>query len=51
MDVDLNAHKEQLIALLGDAHVIAVVGVSSKPDRPSNSVAAYLQEHGYRIVP
>jgi uncharacterized protein len=51
VDVDLNAHKEQLIALLGDAHVIAVVGASSKPDRPSNSVAAYLQEHGYRIVP
>ena len=29
----------ELRALLGDAHTIAVVGLSSKPDRPSNSVA------------
>jgi uncharacterized protein len=41
----------ELRALLGDAHTIAVVGLSSNPDRPSNSVAAYLQDHGYRIVP
>ena len=41
----------ELRALLGDARTIAVVGLSSKPDRPSNSVAAYLQDHGYRIVP
>lgn len=41
----------QLKILLGDAETIAVVGLSSKPDRPSFGVAAYLQEHGYRIVP
>jgi predicted CoA-binding protein len=41
----------ELRALLGDAHTIAVVGLSSNPDRPSNGVAAYLQDHGYRIVP
>ncbi|MEO8422294.1 MAG: CoA-binding protein [Actinomycetota bacterium] len=41
----------ELRALLGDAHTIAVVGLSSSPDRPSNGVAAYLQDHGYRIVP
>ena len=41
----------ELRALLGDAHTVAVVGLSSNPDRPSNSVAGYLQEHGYRIVP
>lgn len=41
----------ELRALLGAAQTIAVVGLSSNPDRPSNSVAAYLQEHGYRIVP
>ena len=51
MDIDLNAHREQLRALLGEAHVIAVVGLSSNPDRPSNSVAGYLQRHGYRIIP
>jgi predicted CoA-binding protein len=37
--------------LLGDVHTIAVVGLSSKPNRPSLEVARYLQEHGYRIVP
>jgi uncharacterized protein len=41
----------ELRALLGEAHTIAVVGLSSNPDRPSNSVAGYLQDHGYRIVP
>ena len=41
----------ELRILLGEAHTIAVVGLSSKPDRPSLSVAAYLQDRGYRIVP
>lgn len=41
----------ELRALLGEARTIAVVGLSSKPDRPSNGVAAYLKDHGYRIVP
>ena len=41
----------ELRALLGQVHTIAVVGLSSKPNRPSLSVARYLQEHGYRIVP
>lgn len=38
-------------ALLSRARTIAVVGYSAKPDRPSNSVSAYLRAHGYRIVP
>ena len=42
---------QELRLLLGDAHTVAVVGLSSKPDRPSHDVAAYLQRHGYRIVP
>lgn len=41
----------ELRILLGEAHTIAVVGLSSKPSRPSLDVAAYLQERGYRIVP
>lgn len=41
----------ELRALLGEAHTIAVVGLSSKPGRPSLEVARYLQDHGYRIVP
>lgn len=30
---------------------IAVVGLSSKRDRASYGVAAYMQRHGYRIIP
>jgi predicted CoA-binding protein len=41
----------ELRALLGDAKVVAVVGLSSRPDRPSHDVARYLQSAGYRIVP
>ena len=31
--------------------VIAVVGLSDRPDRPSYRVAAYMQAQGYRIIP
>ena len=41
----------ELRALLSDARTIAVVGLSSKPGRHSYQVAAYLQAHGYRILP
>jgi predicted CoA-binding protein len=30
---------------------IAVVGISAKPERPSNSVARYLLQHGFTIYP
>lgn len=37
--------------MLAGARTIAVVGLSSDSFRPSHGVAAYLQSHGYRIVP
>ncbi|WP_313031903.1 CoA-binding protein [Massilia alkalitolerans] len=37
--------------ILNDSKTIAIVGLSNKPDRASNEVAAYLQQNGYRIVP
>jgi len=46
-----NPEDRELAVLLGDARTIAVVGLSSKPGRPSLEVARYLQEHGYTIVP
>jgi predicted CoA-binding protein len=46
-----NAASEEIRALLKSAHTIAVVGLSDKPDRDSYRVAAYLQQHGYRIIP
>jgi len=48
---DLTAEDQELRVLLGDVHTIAVVGLSSRPGRPSLEVARYLQAHGYRIVP
>jgi uncharacterized protein len=50
-DLELSPEDRELGALLGDVHTVAVVGLSSKPNRPSHQVARYLQEHGYRIVP
>ncbi len=41
----------ELRALLGEVHTIAVVGLSSRPGRPSFEVATYLADHGYRSVP
>ncbi|MBI2957070.1 MAG: CoA-binding protein [Acidobacteria bacterium] len=37
--------------LLSRSKVIAVVGLSSKPHRPSHGVARYLQSAGYRVIP
>ena len=41
----------ELRSILGDAHTIAVVGLSSNPLRDSHEIAAFLQSKGYRIVP
>ena len=40
---------EDLHKLLTDTKVIAVVGLSANPDRPSNQVAWYLHHQGYRL--
>jgi uncharacterized protein len=40
---------EDLRDLLLDTKVIAVVGLSANPDRPSNQVAFYLHHQGYRL--
>ena len=51
MGTELSPEERELRSLLGEAKVVAVVGISSKPWRPSHEVASYLQQHGYRIVP
>jgi hypothetical protein len=37
--------------ILEQGKTLAVVGLSSKAMRPSHGVAAYMQRHGYRIIP
>jgi uncharacterized protein len=46
-----NPSSSELKALLQRVKTVAVVGLSTDPDRPSYSVAMYLQQNGYRIVP
>lgn len=44
--------EEQVIRnVIAGSRIIAVVGMSTRPDRPSHEVAEYMQRHGYRIVP
>jgi uncharacterized protein len=42
---------ETIRTILKTARKIAVLGLSDRPGRPSLSVAHYLQQHGYQIVP
>ena len=42
---------DPIAELLKNSKTIAVVGLSCNPLRPSHGVSAYMQSHGYRIVP
>ena len=42
---------EKIRQLLASAKIIALVGASSKEQRPSYRVMAYLQQAGYRVIP
>jgi uncharacterized protein len=42
---------DSIAELLKRARTIAVVGLSDNPLRPSHGVSAYMQSHGYRIIP
>lgn len=42
---------DEIGELLKRSKTIAVVGLSNNPLRPSHGVSAYMQSHGYRIIP
>jgi len=42
---------DPIAELLKNSRTIAVVWLSCNPLRPSHGVSAYMQSHGYRIVP
>lgn len=42
---------DPITELLRRSKTIAVVGLSNNPLRPSHGVSAYMQAHGYRIIP
>jgi predicted CoA-binding protein len=45
------AVNDEIGQVLQKAKTIAVVGLSNSPLRPSHGVSAYMQSHGYRIIP
>ena len=42
---------DDIANLLNSVRTIALVGASDRPDRPSNGVMKFLQDHGYRVIP
>ena len=46
-----NATNEEMKQILSTVKVIAVVGLSDKPERDSYRVSTYLKEQGYHIIP
>jgi predicted CoA-binding protein len=48
---EMQASTAEITAILDEYWVVAVVGLSPDPDRPSYRVAQYMQAQGYRIVP
>ena len=43
--------QDSILTILETCKTLAVVGLSSRPSRPSHGVSAYMQSHGYRIIP
>lgn len=42
---------EQLKRILEGARVVATVGLSANPGKPSHAIPRYLMEQGYRVIP
>ena len=49
--MDVPSRSDPIRELLERSKSIAVVGLSNNPLRPSHGVSAYMQTHGYRILP
>ena len=51
MDTMKTSATDEIGELLKRTKTIAVVGLSDSPLRPSYGVSAYMQSHGYKIIP
>jgi len=43
--------EDRIDKILSETRTVAMVGLSDKPDRPSNVVAGFLKARGYRVIP
>lgn len=43
--------QDSIQTILESCKTLAIVGLSSRPTRPSNGVSSYMKSHGYRIIP
>ena len=50
-DTFRNPPEEEMRAILAATRVIAVVGASPRPERPSYDVMRFLLSRGYRVIP
>lgn len=48
--LDINS-SETIERILDECRAIAVVGLSSSPNRASHGVASYMRSRGYRVIP
>ncbi|MFC1556823.1 CoA-binding protein [candidate division KSB1 bacterium] len=48
---DINAANEEIDSILDSYKTVAVVGLSTNPEKDSYKVGAFLKEHGYTIIP
>lgn len=49
--MNITEQDDKLRQVLKPGTVVAVVGLTNKPDRPSYRVAKFLQDQGYTIIP
>ncbi|MDH4943998.1 CoA-binding protein [Sulfurimonas sp. C5] len=47
----VNSNQQEIKEIFDSVKTIAILGLSPNPEKDSHRVAAYLQAHGYKIVP
>ncbi|MBT3280867.1 MAG: CoA-binding protein [Campylobacteraceae bacterium] len=47
----VQSNKDEIKKIFNETKTIAIVGLSPKEDKPSNMVAKYLQNAGFKIIP
>jgi predicted CoA-binding protein len=47
----INSNKQEIKEIFDNTKTIAIIGCSPKEDKPSNMVAKYLKDVGFKIIP